>query len=57
MSRTIRGEKGAGYEYWGRRAFGPGKEASKPGKFTKKLTHKKERRNKLLKRREPEENS
>ena len=44
MSRTIKGGKGPGYEYWGRRAFGPGKECSQPGRFTKKMTHKKERR-------------
>jgi len=43
MSRTNKGSKGCGYEYWGRRAFGPGKECSKPGRFTKDLTHKKER--------------
>lgn len=39
MSRTIRGEKGAGYEYGSRH------KETKPGKVTKKLTHKKERRN------------
>lgn len=42
MSRTYRAEKGCGYEYWGRR---PCKGMwSFPGKFTKRWTHRKERR-------------
>ena len=41
MSRTIRGNKGAGFEYWGKR---PTKGHYPPGKAAKKLTHKIERR-------------
>lgn len=42
MSRTIRGEKGPGYDYWNRR---PTKGMwTFPGKFTKRWTHRKERR-------------
>lgn len=43
MGKTIRGGKGSGYEYWSREANGEGKWLTKPGKFTKKKTHKKER--------------
>jgi hypothetical protein len=39
MSRTNRGGKGPGYEYWSRRLGG----APIPGKFNKKRTHKIER--------------
>lgn len=43
MSRTIKGSKGSGYEYWSRR---PCKSKfPEPGPFNKKLTHKAERRN------------
>lgn len=42
MSRSIKGKKGSGYEYWSRRPlklkFGD------PGKLAKKLTHRAERR-------------
>lgn len=44
MSKTYCGEKGPGYEYWSRRANGEGKELSRPGRTTKKLTNKRERR-------------
>lgn len=39
MSRTVKGSKGPGYEYWGKRALS----MASPGKATKKLTHKIER--------------
>lgn len=39
MSRSKKGGKGPGYEFWGRR---PPKMAS-PGKITKKITHSIER--------------
>ena len=39
MSKTIRGSKGAGFDYWGRRPC-----TGKPGRFTKRLTHRAERR-------------
>ena len=39
MARTTKGVKGPGYEYWGKRP-GP----REPGKLTKKLTHRIERR-------------
>lgn len=41
MSRTYKDEKGPGYEYWGSRL---NKGGDQPGEFTKKETHKKERR-------------
>jgi len=42
MSRSKRGAKGPGYEYWTAR---PGnKQGGQPGKATKKATHKAERR-------------
>jgi hypothetical protein len=41
MSRSYKGSKGPGYEYWGSR-YSPGGE--RPGRFTKNLTHKYERR-------------
>jgi hypothetical protein len=42
MSRTKKGSKGPGYEYWTAR---PGnKQGGRPCKFTKKQTHKAERR-------------
>lgn len=34
MSRTIRGSKGCGYDYWGKRALSQ----ATPGRETKKLT-------------------
>ncbi|QDP67478.1 MAG: hypothetical protein Tp138OMZ00d2C19078221_50 [Prokaryotic dsDNA virus sp.] len=39
MSRTIKGSKGAGYEYWSRRP----NSCSIPGRFNKRLTHRIER--------------
>lgn len=46
MSRSYRGEKAAGYEYWSRRPGNKGGGAISPngGKHTKKRTHKTERR-------------
>lgn len=41
MSDTNKGAKGAGYEYWGRRAHWS--KASKPGKLSKQWTHRRER--------------
>lgn len=40
MSRTIRGEKGLGFEYWKNR-YGGYEEL--PGRITKKWTHRRER--------------
>ena len=40
MSRTVKNRKGPGYEYWGRRPMPMGS----PGKWTKRMTHKLERR-------------
>ena len=40
MSRTKKGEKGAGYEFWKRRAVS----MCSPGRSNKKLTHRLERR-------------
>lgn len=39
MSRTKKGAKGPGYEYWSKRPMA----GHSPGKKTKKLTHRKER--------------
>jgi len=44
MSKTIKGSKGPGYEYWGRRSWGGGKYLADPGRYTKKQTARKERR-------------
>ena len=41
MSRTIKGKRGAGYEYWSRRPHN--KTGGLPGKLTKKKTKKTER--------------
>jgi hypothetical protein len=41
MSRTIKGGKGSGYEYWSARPFN--KNGGCLGAFTKKRTHKAER--------------
>ncbi len=42
MSRTSKGAKGAGYEYWSRR---PGnKQGGQPGAVSKRATHRAERR-------------
>lgn len=41
MSRTRKGKKGAGYDYWGRRAYSGD---CGYGPDVKKLTHKHERR-------------
>lgn len=45
MSRTKKGSKGPGYEYWSARPFnkGGGLLSPKGGKHTKKRTHKAER--------------
>jgi hypothetical protein len=41
MSRTRKGNKSPGYDYWSKR---PGsRKASSPGKFAKKLNHRLER--------------
>lgn len=40
MSRTRKGTKGCGYEYWSRRPFA----GYSPGRDTKTLTHRIERR-------------
>ena len=39
MSRTKKGAKGPGYEYWSKRPCA----GDSPGRITKKITHKKER--------------
>lgn len=46
MSRTIKGSKGSGHEYWSRRPFNRhgGQISPNGGKHTKKRTHKAERR-------------
>ena len=41
MSRTKKGRKGPGYEYWSRR---PSKGITTPGRKTKIITHRQERR-------------
>jgi hypothetical protein len=52
MSRTKKGSKGAGYEYWSKRP-GP----TIPGKFAKTVTHKIERQqNKKLRKDEDDAN-
>ncbi|MEN6367612.1 MAG: hypothetical protein ABFC88_12415 [Thermoguttaceae bacterium] len=56
MSRTKKGSKGSGYEYWGRR---PAKvRYPDPGRETKKITHRQERaakkRDLLKEERDPE---
>lgn len=43
MSRTIKGSKGPGYDYWSRRAGNESK-CNAPSPFAKKVTHRKERR-------------
>lgn len=43
MSRTVRGAKGPGYEYWSARPGNKGG-AGRPGKSTKVQTHRVERR-------------
>ena len=40
MSRTYRGDKGPGYDYWGSRHS----KLTTPGRFTKTQTHRQERR-------------
>jgi hypothetical protein len=40
MSRSIKGAKGPGYEYWGRRPCN----GYPPGRWAKTLTHRRERR-------------
>ena len=42
MSRTKKGKKGPGYEYWGRRPISA-EHGAIPGRFTKTRTHKMER--------------
>lgn len=45
MGKTFKGGKGPGYEYWGKRSnAGDGKHLNEPGEYTKKVTHRKERR-------------
>lgn len=44
MSKTKKGSKGPGYEYWGRRTWGKGKWLSDPGRYAKVQTARKERR-------------
>lgn len=36
MSRTKRGGKGPGFDYWSKRANGEGKNLQSPGRFSKK---------------------
>ena len=43
MSRTKKGAKSAGYEYWSRRPYS-NKHGADPGRVTKDLTHRAERR-------------
>ena len=43
MSRSIKGKKGIGYEYWSKRPLS-NKHGASPGKETKVTTHKLERR-------------
>jgi hypothetical protein len=42
MSRTVKRKKAPGYEYWSRRPFN--KHGGVPGSFTKRKTHKAERK-------------
>lgn len=42
MSRSRKGDKGCGFEYWGKRP-GTKKTGGSPGKFSKKYTHRLER--------------
>ena len=44
MAKTIKGSKGPGYEYWGRKANGTGKWCTRPGKLSKKVLKRKIRR-------------
>lgn len=44
MSRTIKGSKGPGYEYWGRRASEAKVKYADPGRATKSLTSRRMRR-------------
>lgn len=46
MSRTVKGSKDTGYEYWGKRALS----CCSPGRVSKKITHSMERmqENKLI---------
>lgn len=37
MSKTNRGSKGPGYDYWSKRANGDGKWLTRPGRVSKKL--------------------
>jgi len=43
MSKTIKGNKPIGYEYWGKRPGTKGRGSSPPGKEAKKRTHRLER--------------
>ena len=45
MSRTIRNEKGPGYDYWYKEANTKGKRCTIPGKFSKKIIKRRNRRN------------
>ncbi len=46
MSRTPKRSKGPGFEFWGKRSAipGAGKSSRCPGRYTKKVTHRAERR-------------
>lgn len=44
MSRTKRGTKGPGFDYWSRRANGAGKWLTAPGRVTKKILNRIARR-------------
>lgn len=41
MSRSVKGAKGAGYEYWTKRNY---KDMTRPGTISKKITRRHERR-------------
>lgn len=43
MSRTIKGAKGSGYEYWSRRANGEGTHLNSSGRYSKKTMNRAER--------------
>lgn len=44
MSRTKKGAKGPGYEYWGRKYNGDGKHLNSPGKLAKRYANRRDRR-------------
>jgi hypothetical protein len=53
VSNTKKGSKGPGYEYWGKRPMSK-EHGAIPGKFTKKRTHKIERKENKNKAKEDE---